>query len=52
MSQNMPLLGRVRHGGASERYNDLADELPMEWRGRGSGCEGHTTSPKRISRHH
>ena len=27
---------RSRHGGASERYNDLADELPMERRGRAS----------------
>ena len=30
---------RSRHGGASERYNDLADELPMERRGRASDCQ-------------
>ena len=30
---------RSRHGGASERYDDLADELPMERRGRASDCQ-------------
>ena len=42
---------RSRHGGASERYDDLADELPMESAAEPPTAKGHTTSPKMISRH-